>query len=234
MHDVTFSDAAIRSAAARVRDSLLETLPPPSECDHVFSESFSERLSLLIRKHQRKAFTNRMLRRVAIIFLVLLFGVSSFLAVNAGARAAFVRWIRQAYDNVIVYRFQGAPEELIPHYALTWVPEGFEETERIEMDQSVQILYTNEETEELFAFEVSLVNEGKASYIIMASDQYTCENLTVRGNRAEYYQEASPDEPDILMWFNSEETLVFYLHGFFDKAVMLRIAENVKPSGAAN
>lgn len=228
MHDVTFSDAAIRSAAARVRDSLLETLPPSSECDHVFSESFSERMSFLIKKHQRKAFTNRMLRRVAIVFLVLLLGVSSFLAVNAEARAAFVRWIRQAYDNVIVYRFQGAPEKLIPHYTLTWVPEEFEETERIETDQSVQLLYTNEETEELFAFEISLIHEGKASYIIMDSDQYTCEKLTVRGSRAEYYQEAAPDEPNILMWFNSEETIVFYLHGFFDKAVMLRIAESIK------
>lgn len=234
MHDVTFSDAAIQTAATRVRDSLLETLPPPSGCDHVFSESFSESMSLLIGKQRRKALANRMLRRVAIIFLVLLLGVSSFLAVNAEARAAFVRWIRQAYDNVIVYRFQGAPEEGIPRYALTWIPEGFEETERIETDQSVQILYTNEETEELFAFEVSLVHEGKASYIIMDSDQYTRENLTVWGNGAEYYQEASPDEPDILMWFNSEETLVFYLHGFFDKTVMLRIAENAKPSRAAN
>lgn len=32
----------------------------------------------------------------------------------------------------------------------------------------------------------------------------------------------------------SDETLVFYLHGFFDKAVMLRIAESVKPSRATN
>ncbi len=233
MPDVTFSDAALRSAAARVRDSLLETLSP-SGCDHVFSESFSERMSLLIGKHQRKAFANRMLRRAAIVFLVLLLGVSSFLAVNAEARAAFVRWIRQAYDNVIVYRFQGPPEEPVPRYALTWVPEGFEETKRIETDRSLQILYTNEETEELFAFEASLVHEGKESYIIMASDPYRHESLTVWGNRAEYYQEASPEEPDILMWFDSEETTVFYLHGFFDKAVMLRIAENVQPSGAAN
>ena len=230
MSEIILTDAALRSAAENVRVAMLDTLPPPSECDHVFSESFSERMSFLIKKHQRKVFTNRMLRRVAIIFLVLLLGVSSFLAVNAEARAAFVRWIRQAYDNVIVYRFQGPPEELIPRYALTWVPKGFEETEQIETDHSLQILYTNEETDELFVFEVSLVHEGKESYIIMASDQYQHESLTVRGNRAEYYQEAEPDEPDILMWFNSDETLVFYLHGFFDKAVMLRIAESVKQS----
>ena len=230
MSEIILTDAALHSAAEKVRDAMLDTLPPPSECDHVFSESFSERMSFLIKKHQRKAFTNRMLRRVAIIFLVLLLGVSSFLAVNAEARAAFVRWIRQAYDNVIVYRFQGTTEKLIPRYTLTWVPEGYEETERIETDQSVQLLYTNEETEDLFALEVSLVNEGKASYIIMDSDQYQCESLTVLGGRAEYYQEAAPDEPDILMWFDSDETIVFYLHGFFDKAVMLRIAESVKQS----
>ena len=230
MSEIILTDAALHSAAEKVRDAMLDTLLPPSECEHVFSEPFSERMSLLIRKHQRKALANRMMRRVAIIFLVLLLGVSSFLAVNAEARAAFVRWIRQAYDNVIVYRFQGAPEEQIPRYTLTWVPEGFEETERIETDQSLQLLYTNEETEELFAFEVSLVHEGKESYIIMDSDRYQHESLTVWGNRAEYDQEAAPDEPDILMWFNSDETLVFYLHGFFDKAVMLRIAENVKQS----
>lgn len=228
------TNEALRTAASKVRNALLETLPPPSECNHAFSEPFNEKMALLIRTDRRRTSTSRFLRRVAIVFLVLLLGVSSFLAVNSEARATVMRWIREAFDNVIVYHFQGAPEKLIPHYTLTWVPEGYEEIERIETDRSLQILYMNEETEDLFAFEVSLVHEGKESYIIMSSNQYKHENLTVKGCHAEYFQEALPGEPDILMWFNSEETLVFYLHGFFDKTIMLHIAENIKLSIPTN
>ena len=234
MSNNDFTDDGLRSAANKVRNALLETLPQPSECNHVFSKAFNAKIALLIRKDLRRASTSRFLRHAAIVFLVLLLGVSSFLAVNSEARATVVRWIREAFDNVIVYHFQGAPEKLIPRYTLTWVPEGYEEIDRIEMDRSLQILYMNKETEDLFAFEASLVHEGKESYIIMVSDQYEHENLTVRGNHAEYFQEALPDEPDILMWFNKEETLVFYIHGFFDKEIMLHIAENVKLSIPTN
>lgn len=234
MPNYELADEALRTAAAKVRNALLATLPPPSECNHDYSEAFNEKMALLIIKDRRRSSTSRFLRRVAIVFLVLLLGVSSFLAVNSEARATVMRWFREAFDNVIVYHFQGAPEKLIPRYTLTWVPEGYEEIDRIEMDRSLQILYMNKETEDLFAFEVSLVHEGKESYIIMLSDQYEHENLTVRGNHAEYFQEALPNEPDILMWFNKEETLVFCIHGFFDKEIMLHIAENVKLSIPTN
>ncbi len=232
MSEIILTEAALHSAAEKVRGSMLDTLPPPSECNHVFSDPFIEKMALLIKKDQRRASANRVLRRVAILFLVLFLGASSFLAFNTEARAAVVRWIRETFDNVIIYHFHGAPEELISRYTLTWVPEGYEEIERVETAESLQILYMNEETEDLFAFEVSLVHEGKESYIIMASDQYEHEDLTVRGSHAEFFRETLPDEPDILMWFNTDETLVFYLHGFFDKEVMLHIAENIKLSNA--
>ena len=234
MPNYELTDEALRIAAAKVRNALLETLPPLSECNHAFSDHFNGKIALLIRKNRRRASTSRFLRRVAIVFLVLLFGISSFLAVNSEARAMVMRWIREAFDNVIVYRFQGTPEKWFSRYTLTWVPEGYEEKERIETNNSLQILYMNEETEDLFAFEVSLVHKGKESYIIMSSNQYEHENLTVKGCHAEYFRETLPDEPDILMWFNSEETLVFYLHGFFDKTIMLHIAENVKLSIPTN
>ena len=70
----------------------------------------------------------------------------TWLTVDAEARAAFFAWVREQYEAFVEYRFIGeAPQENeIVDYELTWLPEGYSETESHILAGSSITIYKNE------------------------------------------------------------------------------------------
>ena len=224
MHDVIFSDAAIRSAAARVRDSLLKTLPPPSECDHVFSESFSERMSLLIRKHQRKAFANRMLRWVASIALAILIAGSAWIAVDAEARAAVVGWVTEIYETYFVFQHDGTTDEVpeFVDYRPTWIPDGYSEF-RVKVSETRTVVIYTSDSGDIIRFNY-IHNPDETDWFIDVS-QADVKSATVNGNKADLLIAQNPDEANGIAWVSADTA--FYISGFVDETDLVKMAESV-------
>ena len=53
MKNHSISDRELRRAAEQVGESLLSQLPPPSACDHEFSERFEEKMAPILNAEKK-------------------------------------------------------------------------------------------------------------------------------------------------------------------------------------
>ena len=120
-------DEALRKAAAKLAEARIAAQPSWDELDHEFSPEFESAMDKLMQKSQRKAIWRRVVYIAVSFLLVLLIGVGTVLTFNQEARASFVTWLREQYENSIIYRFWGSGNNSdFPTYQIGWMPEGFD------------------------------------------------------------------------------------------------------------
>ena len=138
-----FTDGELQEAARKVRQAMLESLPEEDKVPHHFSPAFQEKMGPLLKKAQRMERTRTWKRRTAAAVLVFLLGTGAWLAGDSGARAAVLSWVREVYENSVLYRFfnQGAGSDslpaLRPSYRLRGAPRRAETTCRSKYTESV-------------------------------------------------------------------------------------------------
>lgn len=229
MSQIVLSDEALKQAAASVRQSLLDSLPPPSRCEHEFSPAFQANIQKLIAQVNLRRTVRKTMRRAAMFFLAALVGVSVWLAVDTEARAAVLTWAREVYEEHIVYRFFGEPAaEELPAYRITWLPEGYEEVDAHEGKAAFSAFYQKgEDITSAFVFEYLFAQNG--SLVEMQFDEagYLHKTVDINGIQADFYLALNSDETNDLVWFDEDTGIVFSLNGFPEESVMLYIAESI-------
>lgn len=96
------------------------------ENQHEFSLQFEKKIKKLKRKADHPVFYHAT-KRIASIVLAILITGGVWITVDAEARAAFVGWVKEVYEEFFVYRFndetdiQNEPYE----YEFTWLPNGY-------------------------------------------------------------------------------------------------------------
>ena len=230
MNNVPFSDDELREAAKKVQDALLDTLPPPSECQHEFSPEFEAKMKKLCAKSRWRRSLKRAAKRVAMVFITVLVGVGTWLAVDTEARAAFFGWVKERYENYVVYRF---PEEavtgdsMVPtngKYQLAEVPEGYSLSYLDVGTNNNSMLYENEAGDYLTVL-YSFDTEVSALYVF-TSENGTFHQTTVDGHPADYVQSNSPEEVNTILWVDDNNTS-FAIAGFFTEDELVEMAEGI-------
>lgn len=229
MSRIVLSDEELKQAAASVRQSLLDSLPAPSQCEYEFSDTFQVKMKKMITRHDLRRTVRKAMRRVAAFFLAALIGISVWLTVDAEARAAFVSWMREVYEERIIYRFFGESEaDGLPVYRITWLPEGYEEIDVYNEDKIYNALYQKgDDVMNAFVFDYRFVQCGDLSVIEVNEKDYNHKVIDIHGMNADFYEAAIPGETNNLIWVDEEAGIVFELIGFFDESVMQHIAESV-------
>lgn len=228
---MNLTDDLLRAAAADVRTAMLDALPAPEECSHIFSPQFERKMQKLIRQQKVEY---RLLRQAAAVFFALLIGSSVWLMVDTEARAAFLQWVQTVYENSIVYRFFGNapvnPEMM--NYRPTWLPEGYVETSVITEDSMLLVEYRNSENSVIY-FSCVPMNDSVAVSLI-PDGKIASEEVSVNGMYGEFYQPENAGETNELFWFDEEPHIAFGLSGHLEKSVMLHIAECVSLEDSTN
>lgn len=229
MSQIVLSDEALKQAAASVRQSLLDSLSPPSRCEHEFSPAFQANIQKLIAQVNLRRAVRKTMRRAAMFFLAALVGVSVWLAVDTEARAAVLTWAREVYEEHIVYRFFGKPAaEELPAYRITWLPEGYEEVDVYSSGDLFSALYQKgDDVLSAFGFEYYFSRDGRYTNIMADAKNYTHKTVDINGIRADFYETAFPHETNNLIWIDEKTGIVFKFNGFLDETVMVHIAESV-------
>ena len=248
MSDFILTDAALRSAAEKVRDAMLDTLPPPSECKHVFSEPFIEKMALLLNVDKRHSFSRPFdkgirklkhkanhpflygsLQRIAAIILVVVLGLGFWLTVDNSARAIFIGWIKEKYEMFFVYRY--SDEKTIPHdpdsemrnYRPTWIPEGYKEYKTSELNGCVTVQYIGDGEKRL---RFSYISGSHATNWFVDTTDTVESTAYVNGREAELFISQSESVSSILMW-TADNQDAFYVCGFVPAEDLIRMAESV-------
>ena len=107
MSSVNFTEDALSKAAQSVRNAMLNSLPNPSDCEYEFSDEFQAKMESVSLRANYLYRKQRINLRIASIFAVILLTSSIWLTIDVEARGVVFNWIREAYENSIVYRFFG-------------------------------------------------------------------------------------------------------------------------------
>lgn len=230
MNKIPFSDDELMEAAKKVQDALLDALPSPSECEHQFSPEFEVRMQRLCAKERWKRSLRRVARRVAMIALTVCVGAGTWLAVDMDARAAFFGWVKERYENYIVYRF---PDEAVieasvasvnRRYRLGLIPEGYYLLSEGKTGNTYDYFYGNEEGNALsFAYAPG----SSATSWFIVSDGTTKHQVMVNGYHADYLKSHDPDVASCVAWIDENNT-AFMVDGFFTEEELIEIAESIE------
>ena len=100
------TDEMLRAAAARSCEIYVAHLEKgfDPEKKHEFSPEFLRKIERLKRRAKHPVFY-KTTRRVASIALAILITGGAWITVDAEARAAFVGWVKEVYEEFFVYRF---------------------------------------------------------------------------------------------------------------------------------
>lgn len=219
------TDEMLTQAAKQVAAHMSESLPSPEECHHVFSQKFEQDMQGLISQTNRIHYIHRLLRRCAIMCLVVIMSMSIWLAIDAGARAAFVQWIKTVYEQSVVYEFfHSSQEQSNNHYELGWVPEGYAMKNVVSGEMVTTVIYQDDKEPIYFIYE-NYMDGGSIELFPGKSD---VEPIMVNGIPGEFYQSKDPNESNSLVWFDKEDSVLFSISGFTDKETMVQMAESIK------
>ena len=138
------TDEMIAEAAAKYNDALIQYWQNVEMEEHEFSSKFERKMRRLIWK-VKYPYMHKALRSVACILIAFLISFASVLTFNVEARAAFTRWIREVYEDSIVYEFFGDRSETASlDYRVTWVPDGYELVDEYKSEVLYSLLYQKE------------------------------------------------------------------------------------------
>ena len=222
------TDEMLYRHAAEARDIWLDTLPDDSEIpEHEFSDEFNKEMDRLIALSVKQKKPAKRFRRVAAMFAAVLIGASSFVAINAEARAAFVGWIKELTDDYLIYRYEGDPvPDVEPvFYRPTWIPEGYSEFLVDEEDDTKFLAYANEAGEML---KLSYIHNPDETDWFISTENTIKESTTVNGNKADLFISTDPDTSGGVIW-SDENNCAFMLSGFLDVDDLLKMAESIRP-----
>lgn len=219
------SDEALRKAAAKLAEARIAAQPSLDELDHEFSPEFESAMDKLMQKSQRKAIWRRVASIAASLLFVLLIGAGAVLTFSQEARASFVTWLREQYENSIIYRFWGGGDTSeFPTYQIGWLPDGYELLQEIEDEKDyTAVYYSNDKGMIVFSYaffeqwnEIFTFNDNVDNH----------EQLSIRGMYGEYVPFENRAGGD-LIWIDESRQIALVLSTELEKDTIIKIAESV-------
>lgn len=228
VNEFSFTDDDLRQAAHLLRQRMMASLPTPEECKEKPSPELHAKIMRLIAKYLRKAAFRRISKRVAAIVLCILLGGSFWLAVDTEARAAFFLWVREVYEESVLYRYFNNPAddvpETLPNYTLSPLPDGYIETVTMGDDFVRMTLFDGLDGTVMLSYQ----RAQSSTQLELHSTEFELTSTSVRGAPAEFYDFVDPETSDELIWINEVNNVTFRLTGKLDLTEMIALAEAVK------
>lgn len=221
MNDSVFSDASLKRAAAIVRQSMLAALPDPQSCSCEVTPDFQAKMERLFIKVKRRKTMRRIRHRAASILLATLIGLSSWLAVDNEARAAFIQWAREIYEDSVIYHFFNEPKEIVlPEYTFSPVPNGYTETASVGDDTMRTVVF--EGNNDILVLYYQQYHSG--AVLGFFGTEFELEHTNVGSYPADYYKAINPGESNELIWVDETLGIIFKISSFEDKDTLLGFA----------
>lgn len=230
MRKITYTDEQLKRASAIIVQALEKSLPEPSECVAPFeySQEFLNKLERLIKRGRRRETVQHISRRVASVVLAMLIGVGAWLTVDTEARAAFVTWVREVYEDSFLYEYFGEkPTEKLKNYEITGLSDGYELV-TADCSDTLHIKIYQKDDDAVMLMYYQVYDERK--HIIENSGvmQCTWEPVSIRGIGADFYCYEDSTYANELFWIDERSNVAFQLSAYWDKDKMIKIAESIK------
>ena len=223
------TDEMIAEAAAKYNDALIQYWQNVEMEEHEFSSKFERKMRRLIWK-VKYPYVHKALKSAACILIAFLISFASVMTFNVEARAAFTRWIREVYEDSIVYEFFGEKSETASlDYRVTWIPEGYELVEGFRTENTYVGYYIKENNDQdAIVVRWALTEDSDKIYIM--TDELKTKRISVKINECvgDYYMSLEKNNSNVLLWFNERDSVTFSINAYLPWSDMHRIAESIK------
>lgn len=224
----SFTDNDLKEAAELACNAWYKALPLPEECEpYSFSDSFIKNMELLIKKVKHHETVVLFSKRIIAAIIAVIIGLSLWLTIDTNARAVVRNWFKEVFGTTVLYYYTDDAEITeLPNYELLYIPDGFEEVDRLEERDIIVILYINPETEDAIQFECSLLSENNLLQISYDNSLYQ-EQVMIHDLYGDYYSADGVSQTNTLVWYDQSGQIVFIINSNLGKDVILSIAEGV-------
>lgn len=230
------TEEMLKAAAVEADQVIMDSLPASEKCGHEFSRSFQKKMRRIFRRANHPVLY-KLIRSAACFVLAIILTGSAWLTVDAEAREAFIRWVKETYSTYSMYHFEGtdsetqtseeqpSEEQTAPEYSLAWIPDGYTEWATENVGDSIYVMYADE-SGRLLTFGYLPGSDG--TYMFLETTGYTQESTYVGNVPADFYLSHSLDKANSIVWTSPDGKTAFYLDGFFSKEELIDMAENVR------
>lgn len=219
--------AFLDAAEEDFRQALADAPEPPA---------FSPKYQAWERKFLRNpiGFSKRTLRPVwktvlrwaACFLLVISLSLGTLMAVSPQARAWVISWVTEWHEDHVTYRFRGddLPTEALRDWVPAYLPDGYEQTNLIDLPGVVSILYNNDDPEMEIEFCYQLLTEG--SGYSLDNERHDISSISIHGMTG-YLYTATDGSQNMLVWMDEKNHHAFLLMSRVNCDTLIRIAESV-------
>lgn len=225
------TDEMLYRAAKQVNTAIVEHWEQHEVEEHSFSLRFERRIRRLTRKANNPQLY-RFLNKAACLLLTALISFAAVMSFNVEARAAFTRWIREVYEDSIVYEFFGERSRIsCKDYRVTWMPEEYEM--KHEYIHDLEIMYgayyqNRNDVNDTIVIEWFLAEVADKAYIIANENEYRCIEIKINGQVGEYYESITQEETNNLIWIDEKDNIFFAIDSYLEFDKMKKIAESIQ------
>ena len=221
-----------RALLQAAKEDYLEALkdapePPPFSRSHRRWERrfLKDPFSLLT---PQRPLWQRGLRTAACFVLVTSVVFGSVMVGSPTARAAVVRWFVTEYDDHIAYDFkgQGAKTEL-GDWGITKLPKNYRESERVNLESMVCVLYDNGDTDMEIELNYQLLSEG--SGFTLDNEWHTVSKVQIAGKPGQLFTATEEGGSNMVFWVDTTTEHAFLLISCLPCGLLLELAQNVAP-----
>ena len=226
MSNYPFTKNELRAAVAAVRNADLAVLPVAAPVA-AFSERSEVRVRTAIRKAKGKRAFRKTVSGIAAALGIAFFGGATFLTVDADARDAFKTWIREVYENQIVYRFtENGDASILDRVSIGWVPEGYDLVSEDAIEGvSKTFVYSKAESELWLIIYFDAYNDDLVS-ALSSTNNTKLTSFEIDGMVADYYNDEVGNS-DSLTVFNDKHKLMIGINGYLTLDEMKKIINSI-------
>ena len=230
---MTFTEDDLRKAARQVEQEWEESIDREygSLPEHHFSKRFERRMKRLIREQSRtpqeKKFIS-MTKKVAAVFLIVLFGVA-ITTVSVGAyRERFMKYIAKITRRSTDYDFAIATDKYYYYADLTktiygYIPDGFVKKSEVHNSDMICQVEFGKDDENYYYLDFTVLTKDGAAGTSVDTEGSELSEITVGGEDAILNMK---NGYCTLIW--SRRNVLCQLYGKIDKEEAVRIAENTE------
>lgn len=197
-----------------------------TEEKHSFPENFEKRIKSK-RSTSSYPTLSTVLRRVAVVALVIFLSYGAFSTANAMPREEFYGWANRNIGNYYVLNYDGtsSPDVEPVKYMLTLIPDGYTLWDYDDSLETVSVMYADE-NDHLLTFKY-VCNPDETTWFIQAEGAEIV-STEINGNYAELLISNDPAHSSAVVW-TAEDDTAFFLTGFLDTDELIKVAESVRP-----
>ena len=250
------TDAMLSEAAAEAERFLLTIVPEDGE-PHTFSKRFERKMRKLIRRTNHPI-RYQVMRTAAAVVLVIATLFGTVMAVSPEARAAVIGWVKSAFHEFFEYSLEKTPandnisnntstdatnnsttpnedenisddsqdnESVKYEYHLSVIPAGYRELNAIDKLDGKRYLYVND-LGQILQFTYTYGAEN--SSLFTKTEEYDQYSVRVNKWSADVYIAINESETSVIIWQDSEKTVLFEIFAMADQEELIKIAGTVE------